>query len=422
MSRTRSDDTTLLNTDCACGCGSSHQIEGLFRRKASRRSILQSMALLPFGVGGLMDAAGAQVVGKPEASKLRLGYVPVTCAVPILAASAFGFFESEGLEVELARTPSWALVRDKLINGEYDASQLILPMPLAISMGVGSTPTPIRVAAIENTNGSAVVLHQKHRGRQDPRQWKGFKFGVPFEQSIHNLLLRYLLAESGLNPDTDVEIRVMPPADSVSSLQSGNLDGMLFAEPWGQRAVFEGAGFYYALSRDIFPGHACCAVSVTERFVAERPNTYGALVRSLVKAINFVAIPDNKPKVAEVLSGPGYFNQPKVVLEQVLLGRFADGLGQVKSVPDRIAFKAQPSVPGGIWMLTQMRRWGYIKTDIDYAALVSRVFAPEELRQQMRGMGVPTSDGDDPVNVLGKPFDSSDPEKYLASFAIARRS
>jgi len=97
-------------------------------------------------------------------------------------------------------------------------------------------------------------------------------------------------------------------------------------------------------------------------------------------------------------------------------------LGQVKSVPDRIAFKAQPSVPGGIWMLTQMRRWGYIKTDIDYAALVSRVFAPEELRQQMRGMGVPTSDGDDPVNVLGKPFDSSDPEKYLASFAIARRS
>jgi len=93
MSRTRSDDTTLLNTDCACGCGSSHQIEGLFRRKASRRSILQSMALLPFGVGGLMDAAGAQVVGKPEASKLRLGYVPVTCAVPTMA----GKFHTPGV-------------------------------------------------------------------------------------------------------------------------------------------------------------------------------------------------------------------------------------------------------------------------------------------------------------------------------------
>jgi nitrate/nitrite transport system substrate-binding protein len=42
---------------------------------------------------------------------------------------------------------------------------------------------------------------------------------------MHNFLLRYYLAENGLNPDTDVQIRVIPPAEMVANLRAGNIDG-----------------------------------------------------------------------------------------------------------------------------------------------------------------------------------------------------
>ena len=62
----------------------------------------------------------------------------------------------------------------------------------------------------------ALALHVKHKDRRDPRTWKGFKFGIPHDHSMHAMLLRYYLAEHGLDPDKDVELRVFPPPDSVA--------------------------------------------------------------------------------------------------------------------------------------------------------------------------------------------------------------
>jgi nitrate/nitrite transport system substrate-binding protein len=110
----------------------------------------------------------------------------------------------------VTKTAGWALVRDKMINKEYDASHFLSPMPLAISLGLGSNATPMNVATIQNINGQAITLSLKHKDNRDPKNWKGFKFGIPFEFSMHNFLLRYYLAENGLNPDTDVQLRVIP--------------------------------------------------------------------------------------------------------------------------------------------------------------------------------------------------------------------
>ena len=55
------------------------------------------------------------------------------------------------------------------------------------------------------------MLSNEHKDKRDPKQWKGFKFGVPFEYSMHNFLLRYYVAEHGLDPDQDIQIRVVPP-------------------------------------------------------------------------------------------------------------------------------------------------------------------------------------------------------------------
>ena len=102
-----------------------------------------------------------------------------------------GFYEKNGLNVDIVRTAGWAVVRDKALNGEYDAAHMLSPMPLAISMGAGSNPIPWTVAAIENINGQAIVLATKHKDKRDPKDWRGFKLGIPFDYSMHAYLLRY---------------------------------------------------------------------------------------------------------------------------------------------------------------------------------------------------------------------------------------
>lgn len=89
-------------------------------------------------------------------------------------------------------------------------------MPSRLPDSVGSVPTPTYVALVQNTNGNAITLAVRHKDRRDPRSWRSFKFGIPHEHSMHAMLLRHYLAEHGLDPDRDVELRVFPPPDSSS--------------------------------------------------------------------------------------------------------------------------------------------------------------------------------------------------------------
>jgi hypothetical protein len=131
-------------------------------------------------------AAGDPVKPKNplEKTKLKVGFVPITCATPIIMAHPMGFYKKYGLDVDVLKTAGWAVARDKSISREYDASHMLTPMPLAITMGAGSTAMPFFMPAVENINGQAITLHIKHKDKRDPKQWNGFKFAVPFDYSM----------------------------------------------------------------------------------------------------------------------------------------------------------------------------------------------------------------------------------------------
>jgi nitrate/nitrite transport system substrate-binding protein len=362
----------------------------------------------------------AQERGALEKKVLTLGFVPITCTIPMLLAEAMGEYRNEGLGVKLMRTPGWALARDNLISGQYDASHMVLALPMTITLGIGAPRTRTYTSLVQNINGDALTMHVRHKDRRDPKTWKGFRFGIPHDHSIHAMLLRYYLAEHGLDPDRDVELRVFPPPDSVANMAAGNLDGMFFAEPWNQRAVFEGVGFLHTLSRDIFPDHPCCVLSVTERFVTENPNTYGALFRAVARAGAFADPFENRPKVADMMAPREYLNQPLPVLQQVLLGRYADGLGSVVERRDRIGFQSMPHESTAIWLLTQLKRWKVVPADIDVTAIAREVFRSTDAQRRMREIGLTPPAPTTRHTVMGKPFDATRPEEYLKSFAIRR--
>jgi nitrate/nitrite transport system substrate-binding protein len=292
-----------------------------------------------------MDTAKAlaQASGKAlEKKDLTVSFIPITCATPIIMAEPMGFYARYGLNVTVRRASGWAMIRDWALTKEVDATHMLSPMPLSITLGAGSPAVPYLMPAVENLNGQAITLHLKHKGVQGPQDMKGFRFCVPFDYSMHNYLLRYYLAEGGLHPDKDVQIRVVPPPEMVANLKAGNVDGYLAPDPFNQRAVYENVGFIFRLSKDLWEGHPCCAFAISQEFARTSPNTFLALFKSIVDATHFAAKAENRKAIAEAIAPKNYLNQPVVVVEQVLTGRYADGLGNIQEVPDRIDFDPFP--------------------------------------------------------------------------------
>src|SRR4051812_23429512 len=161
-------------------------VKALFPVDSVRRRFLKAVgantaraaiaSVLPLGALQAM----AQDKGPLEKKDLKIGFIPITCATPLIMAHPLGFYQKQGLNVDVVKTAGWALIRDKMLNKEYDATHFLSPMPLAISMGIGSTQAPMHVATIQNTNGQAITLSLKHKDKRDPKMWKGFKFAVPF--------------------------------------------------------------------------------------------------------------------------------------------------------------------------------------------------------------------------------------------------
>jgi nitrate/nitrite transport system substrate-binding protein len=402
-------------------------VKALFPHEPLRRRFLQAVganaaraaiaSLLPLGALEAM----AQDTGSLEKKDLKLGFIAITCATPLIMAGPLGFYRQQGLNVQLNKTAGWALIRDKMLNKEHDASHFLSPMPLAISMGVGSVAQPMRVATIQNVNGQAITLALKHKDNRDPKGWKGFKFAVPFEFSMHNFLLRYYLAENGLNPDTDVQIRVVPPPEMVANLRAGNIDGFLGPDPFNQRAVYDEVGFIHILSKEIWDGHPCCAFGVSDDFIKQNPNTFAALFRAVLTAANMARDPKNRELIAKVIAPTAYLNQPETVVAQVLTGKFADGLGGIKNVPDRADFDPVPWQSMAVWMLTQMKRWGYLKGEVNYKQIAEQVFLLTDAKKQMKLLDQKVPEGAyRKYQIMGKEFDPAKAEAYANSFAISR--
>lgn len=402
-------------------------MRALFPKDEERRHFLRTVgvstawaaisSLIPFGALEAM----AQEKGSLEKKDLKVGFIPITCASPLIMADPLGFYKKEGLNVTMMKTAGWALIRDKTMNREYDAAQMLAPMPLAISMGVGSNAMPTNVMTIQNVNGQAIILANKHKNNRDPKNWKGFKFAIPFEFSIHNLLLRYYLAEHGINPDTDVQLRVVAPPEMVANLRAGNIDGFLGPDPVNQRAVYDELGFIHILSRDIWDGHPCCSFSIPTDFIKQNPNTFAALYRAILKSAAMARDPKNRSIMAEVLAPANYLNQPKAVLDQVLTGKFADGLGNVVNVPERVDYDPFPWYSMAYWILTQMKRWGYVKGDVRYKDIAEKVYLLTDARKYMSELGMnPPKENLRKVKVMGKEFDPAKAEAYANSFAIRK--
>lgn len=330
-------------------------------------------------------------IEKPE---LEIRFIPIICSAPLIYAHSHGFLEKNGLRVNLKPAPGWSGIKELMTHGIVDAAHMLSPMPLACNLGIDGRRADIRLAAVQNVNGQALTLAKKHLGIKDVRDMKGFCFGVPYRFSMHYYLLCHFLASHGLDPLKDITIREVAPPRMPYYLEKQWVDGIFAPEPFNQIPVHRGTGFIYILSKDIWSGHPCCSFATSQGFIDKYPNTYRALLSSVLEAelVLHRADPDQRKAIAREICGPQHLNQPDPVpVEQVLAGHFPDGKGHWHDIPDRIDFIPHPWMEYGSWMLSQMHRWGQLPGKIDHHKVLESVFR-QDTHEMAVGLGFDPAD------------------------------
>ncbi|MCX7622257.1 MAG: ABC transporter substrate-binding protein, partial [Thermomicrobium sp.] len=263
--------------------------------------------------------------GTPAASgRVRIGYLPITDAAPLLLAHAQGYYQEAGLEADQPTMfRSWSQLAEALQARQVDVVHVLMPLGLWMRFG---QQVPVKVVAWDHVNGSALTVAEEIERLED---LAGRTIAVPFWYSIHNVLVQLLLERAGLQPilrgdpspsEGTVKLVVMPPADMAPALANGSIAGYIVAEPFNALAEVQGAGKILRFSGDVWLDHACCVVVMHEEDIASQPEWAQAIVTAIVRAQRFAR--ENRAEAARLLAkrgNRGYLPQPLEAIERVLL-------------------------------------------------------------------------------------------------------
>ena len=278
--------------------------------------------------------------------RLRLGFIALTDAAPLIAAQELGLFARYHAQVELRREVGWATVRDKIIFGELDAAQAPAPLLWSAQLGLGGPRCDVLTALVLNLHGNAITLSSRLHAagvrtastfRAEALRRHGesrLTLGIVYPFSSHHLQLRQWLIAAGLDPDKDVRIVVVPPAQMFRNLAAGTLDGYCAGEPWGSVAVQAGQGWCPTWSARQSPGHVEKVLMVRAGFDRDQTGEHLALVAALNDACAWCDEMSNRPQLAEWLAEPRYLDVSAQTILPALLGRFDNGAGQIEDVAD----------------------------------------------------------------------------------------
>jgi nitrate/nitrite transport system ATP-binding protein len=390
----------------------------------------------------LRPAASAPVISVPGGEALTVGFVPLLDCAPFAVAQTEGLFEKHGLNVKLAREPSWKAVSDGVREGRLHATQMVAGMPLAETLGIGREAFAITSALTTSRGGNAITFGNSLRNARvtDREALKRFLFrrksqsapplifGVTHPASMHNLVLRAWLADGGIDPDLDLKLAVVPPPQMVANLQQGSIAGYCVGEPWNTRAVRRELGTICATDSEVWPLHTEKVLGVSEAWAQEHPKQHVALVRALIEAAALCDDPEFRAaKLPALMARPEYVGGTVEDFTGALGEPFDYGAGRVETLSDFLVFsKASANLSRTnemFWILAQMARWGMVAFPEQADVLVSRVYDETVLREAAAESGIEIGPQDRSVlrmSAASYPFDPSEPFEYLNSLDIRR--
>jgi nitrate/nitrite transport system substrate-binding protein len=361
----------------------------------------------------------------PEKPDLKLGFIKLTDMAPLAVALERGYFEDEGLYVQLEAQANWKVLLDRVIDGQLDGAHMLAGQALAATIGIG-TRAAMQTAFVMDLNGNACTVSKavwqqiapqvarNSEGKpqypitaealkpvleNSAKQGKKLQFGMVFPVSSHNYELRYWLAAGGVHPGfyapqhgdnsgqlkADVLLSVTPPPQMPATMEAGTIDGYCVGEPWNQQAVLRDLGVPLVTNYDIHTNLAEKIFGVSQAWAERYPETHFHLVKALIRAGHWLDADNNanRAAAAKLISQPFYVGADEKVIANSMTGVFAYARDDIRATPDfNVFFRYHATYPyysDAVWYLSQMRRWGQIseaKADSWYQDMAKQVFQP----------------------------------------------
>ncbi len=366
--------------------------------------------------------------------KIKLGFIPLTDCAPLIVAKELGLFEKYGVDVELEKQASWAVVRDKILNGELDGAHCLFSMPFSVYTGVGGTAgKEMKIAMVLNNNGQAITLSKdfcglvgfKEVGKaaaavKNVQGHKEVTFAMTFPGGTHDIWLRNWMAAAGINQKS-VGIITIPPPQMVANMRVDNMEGYCVGEPWNGLAAAQNIGFTHISSQDIWKHHPEKALVVNAAFAAAEKEDLKKVMKAIIEACKWLDIMGNRTKAAAWLTKPNYVNSPLQVIESRLKGSYDLGcdLGVQKYKDDYMTFYnngvvTTPRKSHAIWFMAQYVRFGYLKNEPAYNAIADKLILSDLFAEVAKEMSVPIQQDMQPFKTTyDVQFDPHNPSAYL---------
>ncbi|APW59505.1 ABC transporter substrate-binding protein [Paludisphaera borealis] len=262
---------------------------------AIARAILAASCIAALALSG---GCGKEASGPPGSgpTKVRIGYLGLTCEAAMFAAYENGYYKEEGLDVEFVKT-DWDSLRDGLGLGRFDANyHLIMYLLKPIEKGLD----------VKLTGGiHSGCLRLQAGAKSDIKSvadMKGKRIGVPTALGSPPFLFSSrVLKAAGMDPAKDVEWVAMAPDVLGLALDNGQIDAVCDAEPIGTILLSQNKVRTIADSAvdEPYSGEYCCAVVVSGNLARKDPATAAKVTRALLKGAAWV---DLNPTAAAKLS------------------------------------------------------------------------------------------------------------------------
>jgi NitT/TauT family transport system substrate-binding protein len=305
---------------------------------------------------------GGSDVNSPNSggpTKLKVGYLGLTCEAPIFAAYEKGFYEEEGLEVELVKT-DWDGLREGLGTGQFDANHtLVMYLLKPIESGVDVKMTGgihkgcLRVQVAKNSEMKSVA------------ELKGKTIGVPTHiGSPPYLFCSRTLSAAGVDPRpeaNDVKWVAYPPAELGLALSQGKIDALATSDPIG--TILLGKGTVKTIADqakdDPYKDEYCCASVVSGKLAKQNPAAAAKVTRALLKGAKWVS---ENPTAAAKLSVEKKYIASTVEINSQALSKldYVPAVARCKQSIDQAAL--------------EMKQAGLLKPSTDPAALAKRAW------------------------------------------------
>jgi two-component system, oxyanion-binding sensor len=401
-------------------------------------------------------------MNEPANRTVRVGFLPlVDAALPILARE-LGFAEEEGLTLDLVRDLSWATVSDRLIYGHTDAAHLVAPMALAATLGLGRPAIPLAVPFVLGLNGNAITMRPDLAAEMTDvgqpgdiarighrlAQWiathdRKLRLGVVHRYSSHNLMLRYWLMVSGIDPNQDVEITTIAPPFAAEALATGEIDGICVGEPWNSVAVERGVGVIVAVTSQIWLRGVEKVLAMRHGWMVDHSDTTERLIRALFRAGDAFVDPARREEISIILAATQYLDGSADLIGRAITDRlrFSQG-GPVHHLPDFMFQHREaanfPWTSQAAWLYSQMCKAGFCIADESDYRTAQAVFRPDIFRAALAPLKIALPGAsaklegsiEDPLGIGsahgrlflgpdrffdGRPFDPDDLRGYLQS-------